>query len=167
KSRRPPAYTVAALPAPVRDGPGAGRPSWERGRPDDPRRAPDVLPASSIPPCGSFPCDSFLPGFRPHPLIPWLSGALAVEIDQIRGAGFGAQLAQQHCDLAAVVGAVVHQVLQALPERIRDGRTLCGPVLLHAGQIFSASRSDELQELRLDFRPARAHPVQIWKLFAG
>ena len=48
-----------------------------------------------------------------------LGGALAVEKDQVDGGGFRAQLAEHGGDLAAMVGAVIYQVLQHLPERLR------------------------------------------------
>src|ERR1700691_1495847 len=51
-------------------------------------------------------------------------GAFAIKDDQVGGDGFGIELAQHGCDLAAMISAVIAEVLQNLPKgsRLRRAR---------------------------------------------
>jgi hypothetical protein len=62
-----------------------------------------------------------------------LDSQLVIEADEIRGHAFGAQLPQQRHDLPAMIGRVVRELMQRLPERIgarlpRQVRVADGPV---------------------------------------
>src|ERR1700735_1802898 len=82
------------------------------------------------------------------------SSALAVKEDQVRRSRLGFELTQQGGDLAAMIGAVVHEVLQHLPQRsrLRDARSCF--VGRDAVEIFLIERGDRVQQITLDFSPA-------------
>ena len=66
----------------------------------------------------------------------------AVEKNQIGGDGFGAELAEHGRDLAAMIGAVIDEVLQHLPERrgLRHaGRRLVLHDALHSSCVSDAT----------------------------
>ena len=96
-----------------------------------------------------------------------LRGAIAVEEDQVRCEGFCAQLTEHRGYLAAMVSAVIHQVLQHLPERL-SLRHASGRLVVHDSlHFFGRERRNVIQQVAFNFRPADAQGLKVWKFGIG
>ena len=88
-------------------------------------------------------------------------GALAIEMHQVGEDRLRAVLPQHGGDLAAMVGAVIHDVLQRLPQRIVVHAEFHGLVFQHAIEIFLRQPANKIQQsCGLDWRPVLAQAVQ-------
>ena len=74
-------------------------------------------------------------------------GAFAVEVHEIGEDGLGAKLAEHCGDLAAVIGAVIDDVLERLPHGIGVDAEVQGFVLDDPVEIGLRERADEIQEI--------------------
>ena len=83
-----------------------------------------------------------------------LRGAFAIERNQIGADGFRAKLTQQRGNLAAMIGAVVREVLQHLPQRrgLRHAGRSC--VMNYALHFFRRQGSDVIAASRDQFQPS-------------
>ena len=82
-------------------------------------------------------------------------GAFAVEVHQVGGEWLSAELAEHGGDLAAVIGAVIDDVLERLPQRIGVDAELHCFVFDDAVDVFLGEAADEIEEiggLRIPFR---------------
>src|SRR5580693_4169901 len=74
-------------------------------------------------------------------------GAFAVEVHQVGEDGLSAELAQHRGDLAAMVGAVIDDVLERLRERIGIDAELHRFVFDDAVDVFLREAADEIEEI--------------------
>src|SRR5579862_1499137 len=96
-----------------------------------------------------------------------LCGAFAIEENQIRGIWCCAEL-PEHCGhLAAMIRAVVYQVLKHLPERSRLRNSFGGFMFDHSGDVFFFQRIDVANHSRLNFLPAVAKRSESGKIGGG
>src|SRR6267142_468976 len=82
--------------------------------------------------------------------------ALAVKMHEIGQDGLRAVLTQHRGDLAAVIAAVIHDVLHGLPERIAVDAELERFVFHYAVEIALRQAANEIKQPRLEFAPALA-----------
>src|SRR4029077_3280649 len=83
-------------------------------------------------------------------------GALAIVMHQVGEDCRHAELTQQGRDLAAMVAAVIHDVLHRLPERVAVDAELQRFVFHDAIEIALVEIAHEIEEARLELAPALA-----------
>src|SRR5882672_118314 len=91
-------------------------------------------------------------------------GALAVEMHQVCRDGLRAELPQQRRDLAAMIGAVIRQMLHRFPERIAIDAELQRFIFEHAVEIRLRQAAHKTEQARFEFVPAFAQACHIREL---
>src|SRR5258707_12427421 len=82
--------------------------------------------------------------------------ALAIKMHQVGQDGLRAVLAQHRRDLAAVICAVIYNVLHGLPQRIAVDAELQRFVFQYPVKIALRQAANEIEQARLEFAPALA-----------
>src|SRR4051812_41539520 len=91
-------------------------------------------------------------------------GALAIEMHQVGQNRAHSVLAKERGHLAAMVAAVIDQMLHRLPQGIAVDAKLQGLVLEYAVQVGLRNVADEIKEARLELPPAVAEAGDVCKL---
>src|SRR5258706_3847052 len=82
--------------------------------------------------------------------------ALAIKMHQVGQDGLSAVLAQHRGDLAAVIAAMIYNVLHGLPQRIAVDPELQRFVFQYPIKIALRQAANEIEQARLEFAPALA-----------
>src|SRR5258708_34148524 len=88
-------------------------------------------------------------------------GALAIKMHQVGQDGLRTELPQQRGDLPAMIGAVIHEVLHGLPQRIAVGPKFQRFVFHYAVEIALRQAANEIQQAWLEFAPALAQAGDV------
>ena len=88
-------------------------------------------------------------------------GLFAIEADQVRRSRLCPQLAQQRDDLTAVIGAMVGELMQALPQRICELRACQALVADDALQILWREACSVFNIVAVDLFQLGAHRSKI------